>query len=466
MSRSSARRIVSACALSATMAAFAVPGTASAKVVKGKVGEQCSSEEAVNGRGSSLQKLAQVETWIPAFENAANTNKAACSGTQGGKKTPKLTYQPEGSGAGLKAFGAEGEPKLSGKEVQFAGTDEPPNEKQKSEIESHEKTPAKEALLSIPVIQAAVTNIVHLPEHCTATSTAAPGRLALNNVTLVKIWLGEITKWSELTEDGNKLSGEGCNPEEEIKHVVRLDQSGTTHIYKKYLGLISTEQVPFENVAKESVGNKDFSETSEGTENQSWPVADKVLRPAKKGGGEVAAEVFATPSSIGYVNLAEARVDGFSPAAKSGGPGTATFWTELQNDGVITTGKITYADPATNLDVGVDGNSNCAAEAYTNGAGKKFPPKSTKLLWNSVTTATKEKHYPACGLSYDLALTKYQDFTEAPTEGQVTTVSDYIGFILNSETGGGQVEIQNKDYEALPSKLLKIAREGQEEVGN
>src|SRR5271166_283800 len=192
MSRLSTRRVVSACALSAALAAFAVPGTASAKGKKGVVGEKCSSELAIKGEGSSAQKPAQQNVWIPGFETSKNAD--ACSGTQGGGKKPKVTYAPEGSGAGLKAFGAEGEPIFHGKTVQYAGTDEPPNEKQKAEIEAHEEKPGAEpeALYSLPVLQFAVTMIVHLPEGCTATSTVAEGRLVLSNKTMNEIWEGTL----------------------------------------------------------------------------------------------------------------------------------------------------------------------------------------------------------------------------------------------------------------------------------
>ncbi|HSZ14988.1 MAG TPA: substrate-binding domain-containing protein [Solirubrobacteraceae bacterium] len=456
------------------VAAFAVPGTASAKGKKGVVKENCSSETAIKGEGSSAQKVAQQNVWIPGFETSANS--AACSGTQGGKKTPAITYAPEGSGAGLKAFGAEKEPIFHGKTVQYAGTDEPPNETQKNEIEAHEATPGaeKEALYSLPVLQFSVTAIVHLPHGCTATSAKATGRLALGNETLNKLWLDQIKTWGELvaTEkaenpaNADSITGTGC-AEAKIKHIVRLDQSGTTHVFKKYLGLISTEKVPFENVKHESVGTVDWDETAEGAENTSWPVADEVIRPAAKGGGEVAKLVAETESSIGYVNLPEARASKFVPGSE-GGEGTERFWAVLQNSGTASETKAAkkqkYADPATNGDVAAKANANCVKEKYTNGKGTKFPPKSAKGLWNDVTTETKEKAYPLCGLTYDLAVTPFKLFVEAPAEGQATTVVDYLGYVLNEEAEGGQVKIEGNDYERLPAKLDKEAKAGLAEV--
>jgi ABC-type phosphate transport system substrate-binding protein len=317
---------------------------------------------------------------------------------------------------------------------------------------------------------------VHLPHGCTATSKykGAEGRLVLGNETLAKLWLGQITTWGELIEtetkenpgNGDKIAGTGCLTAT-IKHVVRLDQSGTTHVFKKYLGLISTEKVPFENVKKEAVGSKDWDETAEGAENTSWPVADAVIRPAAKGGGEEAKLVAETESSVGYVNLPEARASKFVPGDE-GGEGTERFWVEIQNSGTASEVKAgkkqKYADPATNGEVAAKANANCVKEKYTNGKGTKFPPKTTKGLWNEVTTETKQKAYPLCGLTYDLAVTPFKLFVEPPAEGQATTVVDYLSYVLNEEPEGGQVKVEGNDYERLPAKLDKESKAGLAEV--
>jgi len=465
-------------ALLVAIAAVAMPGIASAKGKKGVVGEKCSSELAIKGEGSSAQKVAQQNVWIPGFETS--NNPAACNGTQGGKAKPKITYEPSGSGAGLRAVGAEGEPISHGKTVQYAGTDEPPNETQKNEIEAHEepKGAEPEAVYSLPVLQFSVAAIVHLPTGCTATSSIAPGRLVIQNRLLLRFWEGIIRTWGELIEfetkegPGNHDSITGTSKTtaeclaSEIAHVVRFDQSGTTHVFKEYLGLIGKEKVPFENNKGESVGEKNWNETAEGKENTSWPVADKVIRPAAKGGGEVAKLVAATPSSIGYVNLPEARADGF--AAPTGGPGKETFWMEVQNTGTPTETesgkKQKYADPATNGPEEKKANANCVKEKYTNGAGTKFPPKSAKGLWNNVTTETKQKAYPLCGLTYDLAMTPLRLFVEPPAPGQATTVVDFLSYVLNEEAEGGQVKVEGNDYERLPAKLDKEAKAGLAEI--
>lgn len=440
----SARRLASACAMSAAaVAALAAPGAANATL-----GAQCSGTE-IFGNGSSFQKLAQVETWSKQFN--VSTNGTACSGTQGSGGTPKVTYESTGSGTGMEKWGLNGHAVETAK-YSYIGTDEPPNAAQKAELEAGTKSVVEE----IPVVQGAVAVIVHLPENCVASAEPKKkvviGRLALDNVTLEKIFRGTITKWSEITDAGDKLSGAGCNPETEIQRAVRLDQSGTTHIFKKYLSLIDT--AGFETEKGET---KTWTEISEGLENKTWPKGSglPVIRPAANGGGKLVELVANTPGSIAYANLADARAN--HKFTTEGGSGTSTFWAVVQNNGTATE-KAKFADPSDNEEAATTSNSNCAKTKYTNSV-TKFPPKLTTEPWNEVTTATKEKNYPICGLTYDLLLKEYSK-ASGTTEGQATTVVNYLKFELNEEAGGGQTLIENKDYERLPSKLVKESLSG------
>lgn len=445
----SVRRLASTCAVPVALAAaLGAPGVASAAKVKVPP-TQCSGTS-IAGEGSSLQKLAQ-ELWKVDFNTSKNAK--ACSGTQGTTGKPTLSsYNPSGSGKGLESWGVNGH-KFEAGRIALATTDEPVNSGQKAEIESDELVSDLNAVQSVPVLQGAVALIVNLPANCVATSSAAPGRLVLNNVTLEAIWHGTITKWSQITDGGDSVSGAGCNSEEAIKKVVRLDSSGTTHIFKKYLGLISTTK--FETEKAES---KNWDEISEGAENQTWPAADSVIRPAKEGGGALVTQVAETASSIGYANMADARSNGNFDGLKSGGPGSGKFWVEVQNSGVSTK-KATYADPATNGDEPALGNANCEKEKYTNGAGTKFPPESTSDTWNTVTTETKQKKYPLCGLTYDMVLNHYGDFPET-TSGEAQTAHDYLLWVLETKAEGGQTVIVNHDYEPLPKKIVKEAVAG------
>jgi ABC-type phosphate transport system substrate-binding protein len=232
---------------------------------------------------------------------------------------------------------------------------------------------------------------------------------------------------------------------------VRLDESGTTHIFKKYLGLISLTK--FET---EKAEEKTWPEVAEGHENTTWPKAAAVVRPEKTGGGAVVSKVAETSSSIGYASLADARANG--SFSKTGGPGTAKFWSPIQNNGVSTKAP-TYADPSTNGDVEAVANANCAKEKYTNGKGTKFPPATTAATWNEVTTETKEKNYTICGLSYLMGLSSYSAYP-GTAEGEATSAENYLNWVLETKTGGGQPAIVGRDLEPIPTSLVKEAQKG------
>jgi ABC-type phosphate transport system substrate-binding protein len=427
MSLFSARRFASACILSAgAVIALAAPGAANATL-----GTQCSGAN-LKGGGSSLQNLAQVETWGPEFNKSSNAT--ACSGTQGSKGTPKITYEGTlGSGGGMEKWGING--KTLDASFGYIGTDEPPDATQLKEIQEESSSSAEASVETIPVLQGAVAVIVNLPAGCTATAPKFTGRLVLNNVTLEKIWRGEVTKWTEITDGGDKFTGT-CSSE--IKRVVRLDQSGTSHIFKKYLALI--------HGAKDVFEGKGWSEISEGPANvNDWP--GTVLRPSGTGGGKEVSKVAETPSSIGYANLADAYNNGgFIPPG--GGAKTAKFWTPIQDNGLSTEGA-KYADPAIKKEKATLGNANCKKTEYTNGAGAAFPPKSTlDTPWNEVTTSTTEPKYTLCGLTYDLAIKGYSKYP-GMTLQEATSASNYLLFELSTKAGGGQKLIKNKNYEEL-----------------
>jgi ABC-type phosphate transport system substrate-binding protein len=444
----SAPRLMPACIVSAAaVAALAAPGAANAAL-----GAQCSGSN-ITAQGSSLQKDAQLNVWNPDF-NTSTKNKLACAGAkgQGTLAKPTVKYTSSGSGAGLEAWGVN--KKTPNYETNaFVGTDEPPNSAQIAEIESNETKLIPNTVESIPVVQESVAVLINLPANCVASSKNAKGRLALSNVTLEGIYRGTITKWSQITEDGDALSGAGCVTTTAITPIVRKDQSGTTHIFKKYLSLIN--ETPFKTEKEE---NKTWTEVSEGTENTTWPLAAKVVKPASTGGGALIAEVAAKPGSIGYANLAEARLNGNFTSTDKEGPGAQRFWAELQDNGV-STAKPKYADPSSNHDEATEAEANCKNTEYTNGS-VAFPPKNVLEPWNEVTTNTIETKYTLCGLTYDLAFTSFSAYP-GTSLGEATTVNNYIQFVVNAKGSGGQKLIAKHDYLALPTgKVLSEAQEG------
>ncbi len=467
----SARRLMSAGVVAAAGAfALAMPGAASATL-----GEQCSGSD-IEAQGSSLQHLAQIEEWNPAFNTSASS--LACNGKQGSGGKPTVKYNSTGSGAGLHAFGAEGfTPNYTLNA--FVGTDEAPNPEQKEEIEEHEigyvKSAEKKSLETIPILQAAVAIDIHLPADCVANSTAAPGRLALNWSTIEGIYRGSINKWSEIKDDGDTVSGVGCDAETPIYRVVRRDHSGTTHLFKAFLfeenpATFEAEKYPTSigGVAtcatEKEPEPKTWRQVGEGCENQRWPAAAAVHHAAIATGPGVVQEVAEVESSIGYAGLAESRASrtdgGFIPAPEgSGGANTGKFWAVLENRTKKGAPK-SYSDPSTDGDADAKANANCKKTVYSDGE-HPFPPENTRALWYRAVGELEEKDYSLCGLTYDEALREYSKYS-GTSEAEATTVSNYLLFAINKK--GGSPLINGSDFEALPKSVARLSAAGAAEI--
>lgn len=419
-----------------------------AGVAHGSLLSQCAGEN-IEDQGSNLQIWAQRE-WQLGFNTS--TNAAACNGTQGTKGKPEVrTKNNLDSGVGLNSWGVEfptTEYPDYGALNAFIATDEPPNEHDKEEIELREETTTPETLETIPVLQEAIAVIVHLPEGCVATSKWEAGRLVLNDSTLVGIFDGTIKKWSEITDDGDELSGAGCNAASAIKPVARTDRAGTTRIFKRFLDLIENRF------------------TAEGPGNTTWPEAAGVLRSGAITGSSdpEVTKVAETPGSIGYSALRAAREEGaFSSPERGGGPGTSRFWVGVQRNGPEA-GTPKYADPSSNGDSAGLAEANCAKTEFTNGEAP-FPPRNVAEPWNEVVAAAIQAKYPICGLSYVLAFKRYGAYF-GTSLAEATTVHDYVGYVLNAKAGGGQALIKTgQDYLPLPKGvLLEEAQEGAAEI--
>lgn len=434
----SARRAISAgIVAAASVAALAAPGTASA-VLPG----HCKGAS-TEGAGSSFQAEAEV-VWDKGFE----VNKAGCPGG------PKVTYKSIGSGAGYKQWH---ELHLYST-VGLVGTDNTVNTAEKEAVEAEvEKESSK--VLTIPIVQGAEAIVMNLPENCEATSTVASGRLGLDDSTLEGIYKGSITTWKQIEEaegTGNKLTGVGCNTGTAITPVVRKDGSGTTHIFKKFLGQINAGKMEFEGGTENT-----WAEAAEGGAiNKKWPTAAKVKIATTETNTGVLKTVAETPGAVGYADLAQARNvanGGFTGQSKS------RFWAVLESShkekkGVITSRK--YQDPSTNGDTLESANSNCKKTVYANGAAT-FPPPTVEEPWNEVTSTSTSKTYPLCGLTYALVLTNYEAY-KGGTATEAQTVRDFMEYALNKK-GGGK-EIKNKDYFELPKGLNGEALAGVQKI--
>jgi ABC-type phosphate transport system substrate-binding protein len=312
----------------------------------------------------------------------------------------------------------------------------------------------------------------------TVTAASFPGVKVGMKVTGTGIAAGttvsSITSGTELVLSKNAtktgtatltFTAASCNSAETIIPIVRHDGSGTTHIFKRYLNLVNSATFTDEEGKVVTWG-----EISEGGANTQWPTGVVTKEhngsSACEGSGCMVTTVAETPSSIAYVNLADARSNGaFSKKSLQGGPKFQKFWVPIQNK----EGEESYQDPASNKDVEAKASANCAGEEFSNGSAP-FPPPSVTAPWDEVTTKLTEPKYPICGFTYVITLNAYSTFTvPTPTLEEATTVHDYLQFILNTEATagkkGGQALIVNKDYLPLPKgEILTEAQNGANRV--
>ncbi|MGC1278312.1 MAG: phosphate ABC transporter substrate-binding protein PstS [Xanthobacteraceae bacterium] len=214
-----------------------------------------------------------------------------------------LNYQSIGSGGGIQ--------QINNKTVTFGASDMP-------------LTPenvAKNNFVQFPIVSGAVVPLVNLPG-------IKPGELVLDGSTIVKIFLGEITKWNDPAIA--KLNPSVQLPSTAIAVVHRSDGSGTTFIWTNYLSKVSPEW-------KSKVGENTAVE---------WPVGI-----GAKGSEGVSNQAGQIVGALGYVEYAYAMQNNLNyarminSAGKTVAPTAAAFqaaaagadWTSAPDFHVIIT---------------------------------------------------------------------------------------------------------------------------------
>jgi phosphate transport system substrate-binding protein len=173
-----------------------------------------------------------------------------------------ISYAVVGSGAGIAAFSA--------KQADFGASDVPMTAAEQSAARGGRVTQVPVALGG----EGLAYNL-NLP---------AGTRLHLTGPVLARIFLGQITNWHD---PAITALNPGINiPGAPITVVHRSDSSGTTYIFSNYLSTVSPT----------------WAATVGTSKTLNWPVGE-----GAKGNGSVAATVFRTPFSIGYVEQAYAR---------------------------------------------------------------------------------------------------------------------------------------------------------------
>jgi ABC-type phosphate transport system substrate-binding protein len=443
---------------------------------------------APSGVGASLQRVAQNGSdfnadstgWAFTFVSSANS---ICP--QGGTFDGKPLYQPLGSGAGLAAVCVNrttfSTNSSTGNPYDYAAADDPPTATQ---VDNANNCAAAHALPlslhTIPVAQAAIAMVVHLPTGCTINSNdnaSTHDRFAILNANLEKAFLngGGAPTWATL------LPNSGCSGP--ITRAVRYDQSGTTFQTEQYLkqiadtatwqaasGALQYQNWP-NNGSNIVYGGAAPNVNPSGTCPLSGPGntppdpsntgQTQPTNPSLcNGAGEVANAVLDNAGTIGYVDMATAIAKGFAYPSKGT---SSTFWVPVQNNGTGTKGA-TFADPNVNSNGYISGNAtggaNCASSSYTPPSGTD-PTLST---WDGVFGSNpNQANYPVCTLTYELL---WNDSSRAfgdttAVDARARSVKDYAEYLVsNSQSTDGQSILRGLNYDTVPSSILSIAHTG------
>jgi len=178
--------------LTITLAAVA------AALVAATVATATSKDTTITGAGSSFVSPL-VSVWTPALGTAFGYN---------------VQYSPVGSGAGIAA--------ITNRQVDFGASDAPL---------SPDQATACKSCVQIPWALSATSVAYNVP--------GAPVHLNLDGKTISKIFLGQITNWSD---PAIKALNKGANlPDLKITPIFRSDGSGTTYNFTDYLSAVNPE---------------------------------------------------------------------------------------------------------------------------------------------------------------------------------------------------------------------------------
>jgi phosphate transport system substrate-binding protein len=219
----------------------------------------------ISAQGSSAQKNAMDE-WIKAYA-------ASCTDA-------KIDYNPNGSGAGVKAF-TEGL-------ADFAGSDSALKDDEQPKADAKCGSTA----LNLPMVTGPIAVVYNV---------AGVDGLQFSPATLAKIFAGTVTKWNDPAIAAENKDAK--LPDATIEAVHRGDESGTTDNFTKYLSKAAEKDWTFGNA-------------------KAWP-ATKGGTGANKSDG-VAAKVKGTPNTISYVELSFAENSSLQTAKVQNGAGEFT----------------------------------------------------------------------------------------------------------------------------------------------
>lgn len=456
------------CALSVAAVAVgglgALPGTAGA-AFDSNHDQLCETVDSFDGVGASFQRLAQ-HSWgaeilapDPLTRAAvgfgyASTANGGCASFAVGREV--VEYSPGGSGAGRAAFGmaaANSRPTVLADVYNFGATDEPPNA---TEIDNARRGDTGVAwdddtsVLIVPAVASAIPVVVRVPDGC---SVSAADR-ELDGATIEGAFAGDAgyERWGDLfpgTISGTVTGTATACADQEFVRVVRQDSSGTTFAFKGFLDDV------------------DPAERWPTYANTAWPAGVTTVVPgARRGAGALLDQLSAQSVSggIGYADIATARSREYGYGASTNDANDVRFWVRVEraSDGAFVS-PAEYASTTGDNTSGRKG-ANCDRVVYSN------VPTTTvdEPGWLNVTATPTSADYPICTLSYILAWKDPADFnrgfnnsdasfTSPFTQDQAAALRDYLGYILNTNSGGSSTTLLANDYAPLAANVRSVA---------
>lgn len=461
--------------------------------------------ENIFGSGSSLQKIAQVNVWTTTWTSTASDHATLSN-------DPTATYFSSSSGHGLDEFGNNtaavdltqdgnadngstngyGRPVLDA----FVGTDDPPTGplatagSQLHNASLAATGGASRAIdeITVPVAQAPVAILLSVP---TGITLGAGTAINLSNSLLRRIWDANVAAdapyaaktWGALLmEAGVKRitsgtpgrgqftdAGGSSGGSQGITLQVRSSASGTSYTFKGFLNLSGDANYPQSFVV----------------DDDTWPVP--TTNTGNTGGSQLVADTTATPGSIGYANLADARAatPAYSNTAQTtttGGSHQFLYARVQSNEG---SNIPVYADPQSttagvpNVYVGNQINVNGAHPTFVGHwtvplSGSTFVPTGSwggtladdpDVYDHSLQNGKKTDNYPIVAVTYDLAWNSYhpagsnivRDYggSSAQAIAAGNTAKSYMRYIATQ----GQLDIQlaKLSYSRLPQTIATYA---------
>jgi ABC-type phosphate transport system substrate-binding protein len=413
----------------------------------------------VNAEGASFQRSAQLAWGVrilapnPAdpLTQGFGYDVSGCEEFQvgGGKE---VQYAPTGSGAGRTAFGANGDGTTRESDKDYGGTDEPPSDSQLAAANAGiPADPTDDGVLhTIPVAQSSIVVAVRLPDGCSVDSSEVWG-VQLTRAQIEGAFASDdnFDTWGQVLPN---IQGEGCSSKE-FARVVRLDSSGTTFQFKKYLqAAADVEQTPRQNGGWSSLAN------------QTWPENTTVVRGAANGNGPLlqALDQQGTNGGVGYSDLATARAEEFGDDASGSDTSLWGYAQRIVDDNIIGPAREFDGDQQS----GAPGSA-CDLVRYDDESVAGIQLPDTTESWFDVDAVDTPLQYPICTLTY--ALTWQNACENDSTQARADVTEAYLGYNVdnansNPSGGDGQRLLLANDYAPLTETAPSVQNEAEEGV--